>query len=62
MIEININLTKSIENIKKLKEYFVQTKQKLLQISQDFGERMEMTKAKIADFKKNLDKREEYDV
>lgn len=56
------SLSKTASNIREMKEYFVSTKSKLSDIQKEFGQRLNDVKFKIASFKQNVEKCEDYEL
>lgn len=55
------SLGKTAANIKELKDYFTNTKQKLSEIQKEFIQRLNDVKLKIAAFKQNVENSEDYE-
>lgn len=56
------SLEKTASNIRELKEYFATTKRQLTEIQREFSQRMNDVKFKIAAFKQNVEKCEDYEL
>lgn len=60
--DCHLNISKTSESVRQLKDYFQITKSRLLDIQKDFTKRMEEVKKSIKEFKENIVKGETYEV